>query len=70
MFPFILPSSTDPRSSLTAWDATSSEHTLLLMLVAAIIFTPIVLTYTSWVYKIMRGKLTTARIEENSNSMY
>lgn len=70
MFPFILPSSTDPRSSLTAWDATSSEHTLLLMLVAAIIFTPIILTYTSWVYKIMRGKLTTARIEENSNSMY
>lgn len=70
MFPFIMPSSSNPVSSLTAWDATSSEHTLLLMLVAALIFTPIILTYTSWVYKIMRGKLTTARIEENSHTMY
>ncbi len=70
MFPFIIPSTTYPVSSLTAWDATSSEHTLLLMLVAALIFTPIVLTYTSWVYRIMRGKLTIARIEENSKSMY
>lgn len=70
MFPFIMPSSSSPASSLTAWDATSSQHTLLLMLVAALIFTPIVLTYTSWVYRIMRGKLTTARIEENSKTMY
>lgn len=70
MFPFIMPSSSDPISSLTAWDATSSEHTLLLMLVAAIIFVPIILFYTSWVYKIMRGKLTAARIEENSHTMY
>lgn len=70
MFPFILPSSSVPGSSLTVWDATSSEHTLLLMLVAALIFTPLILVYTSWVYKIMRGKLTTARIEENSHGMY
>lgn len=70
MFPFIMPSSSVPASSLTAFDATSSEHTLFLMLVAAIIFTPIVLAYTSWVYSIMRGKLTTAKIEENSRSMY
>lgn len=70
IFPFILPSSSDPVSSLTVWDATSSEHTLLLMLIAALIFTPIIIVYTSWVYRIMRGKLTTARIEENSKSMY
>lgn len=70
LFPFILPSSTYPNSSLTMWDATSSEHTLLLMLVAALIWTPIMLVYTGWVYRIMRGKLTAARIEENSKSMY
>lgn len=70
MFPFVFPSSSSPSSSLTLWDATSSEHTLLLMLVAALIFTPIVLIYTSWVYKIMRGKLTTAKIKENSNAYY
>lgn len=70
LFPFILPSNSNPNSSLTVWDATSSEHTLFLMLIAAIVFTPIVLIYTSWVYKIMRGKLTTAKIEENSKSLY
>ena len=70
LFPFILPSSSSLGSSLTVWDATSSSHTLLLMLIAALIFTPIVLIYTSWVYKIMRGKLTAAKIEENSKSFY
>ena len=44
MFP-LFASSTDPRSSLTAWDATSSEHTLLLMLSFNLhYFPPIVLT--------------------------
>lgn len=70
MFPFILPSSSSPNSSLTLWDATSSKYTLLLMLSAACIFTPIVLIYTSWVYKIMRGKLTVAKIKENSKAYY
>ncbi len=70
MFPFVMPSSSMPVSSLTLWDATSSEHTLFLMLIVALIFTPIVLIYTSWVYKIMNGKLTTAKIEENSKSYY
>ena len=70
LFPFILPSSSSPNSSLTVWDATSSSHTLLLMLIAAVIFTPIILTYTSWVYKIMGGKLTAAKIEENSKAYY
>lgn len=70
MFPFILPSSSNYASSLTLWDATSSQYTLLLMLVAALIFTPIILIYTSWVYKIMRGKLTTAKIRENTENYY
>lgn len=70
IFPFILPSSSNPKSSLTIWDATSSEHTLLLMLIAVIIFTPIVLLYTSWVYKIMGGKITPELVEKNSKSMY
>ncbi len=70
MFPFILPSSSNPSSSLTVWDATSSEHALFLMLIVAIVFTPLVLIYTGWVYRIMRGKLTVAKIKENSHSMY
>jgi len=37
MFPFILPSSLDPRSSLTVWDASSSHTTLFIMLVVVVI---------------------------------
>jgi cytochrome d ubiquinol oxidase subunit II len=33
MFPFILPSSIDPRSSLTVWNASSSHMTLFIMLI-------------------------------------
>jgi cytochrome d ubiquinol oxidase subunit II len=70
MFPFIMPSSLDGRSSLTVWDSTSSRMTLQIMLIAVIIFLPIVLIYTSWVYRVMRGKVTAAALEENSHSMY
>ncbi|SDG76066.1 cytochrome d ubiquinol oxidase subunit II [Paraburkholderia phenazinium] len=70
MFPFIMPSSLDGRSSLTVWDATSSQMTLQIMLIAVIIFLPIVLLYTSWVYRVMRGKVTAAALEENRHTMY
>lgn len=70
MFPFIMPSSLDSRSSLTVWDSTSSQMTLQIMLIAVIIFLPLILIYTSWVYRVMRGKVTAAAIEENTHSMY
>src|SRR3990167_9165720 len=50
MFPFIIPSSTDLPSSLLVWDSSSSQLTLFLMLVASIVFIPIILLYTTWVY--------------------
>ncbi|MBN3726696.1 cytochrome d ubiquinol oxidase subunit II [Burkholderia sp. Ac-20379] len=70
MFPFIMPSSIDPRSSLTVWDSTSSHLTLEVMLVAVIVFLPLILLYTSWVYRVLRGKITTQVINDNSHSMY
>jgi cytochrome d ubiquinol oxidase subunit II len=70
LFPFIMPSSLDPRSSLTVWDATSSHLTLTLMFWAVVIFLPIIILYTSWVYSVMRGKVTEARIREETHSMY
>lgn len=59
MFPFILPSSLDPGSSLTVWDSSSSHFTLFFMLIMALIFVPIVVAYTAWVYKVLWGRLTT-----------
>jgi len=70
MFPFILPSSSDPQSSLTVWDATSSHLTLGLMLGATLIFMPLILFYTSWAYKVMSGKVTAEYIEANDRSTY
>jgi cytochrome d ubiquinol oxidase subunit II len=57
LFPFLLPSSLLPQHSLTIWDACSSYKTLTWMLGAVVIFLPVVLTYTSWVYRVMRGKV-------------
>ena len=70
MFPFILPSSIDPKSSLTVWDASSSHLTLFVMLVCAVVFMPIVLAYTAWVYKVLWGKVTAEVVTSNSDSVY
>jgi cytochrome bd ubiquinol oxidase subunit II len=70
MFPFIMPSSTDPRSSLTVFDAVSSHLTLGLMLGATVIFMPLIIFYTSWCYKVMWGKVTTEYIAANDKSVY
>ncbi len=58
MFPFVMPSSIDPASSLTIWDASSSHFTLQVMLYAVIIFVPIALAYTIWAYKRMWNKVS------------
>ncbi|MBO0661207.1 cytochrome d ubiquinol oxidase subunit II [Jiella sp. MQZ9-1] len=70
MFPFILPSSVDPQSSLTVWDASSSHQTLFVMTVATVIFLPIVLCYTAWVYRVLWGKVTADDITGHSETVY
>ncbi len=70
MFPFILPSSTNPSMSLMVWDASSSQLTLFVMLVAAVIFLPLILFYTGWVYHVMRGKVTELLIAQNTKDAY
>ncbi|WP_340110053.1 cytochrome d ubiquinol oxidase subunit II [Pikeienuella sp. HZG-20] len=68
MFPFILPSSLDPRSSLTVWDSSSSHQTLFVMLVGAVIFMPIVLAYTAWVYRVLWGKVAEADVTDSGSA--
>lgn len=70
MFPFILPSSVDPRASLTVWDSSSSHLTLFIMLVCVIIFLPMILAYTSWVYAVLRGKVDPDDIEQDRGHAY
>ncbi|WP_395944734.1 cytochrome d ubiquinol oxidase subunit II [Brevundimonas sp.] len=65
MFPFILPSSIDPQSSLTLWNASSSHMTLFIMLICTVIFLPLILIYTAWVYRVLWGRTSTAALKTN-----
>jgi cytochrome bd ubiquinol oxidase subunit II len=70
MFPFIMPSSTSPSSSLTVWDASASRYTLQLLFFATALMMPIVMAYTAWVYRILRGKVTVEDIQKNQHVLY
>ena len=70
LFPFLLISTTAPSSSLTLWDASSSHNSLLLSFWITVIFLPIVLLYTRWVYKVMWGTVTEQEILTHSHTLY
>ena len=68
LFPFLLPSSTLPEASLTHWDASSSHLTLFIMLLVTCFFLPIIVLYTGWVFRVMRGTVSTESLEKNPNA--
>jgi len=70
LFPFVMPSSTNPASSLTVWDSVSSHRTLQVMFWVVVVFLPIVLAYTGWVYRVMRGKVTLQQIRDGDHALY
>lgn len=70
LFPFILPSSLNPSASLMVWDASSSYRALFVMLIAAVIFVPLILFYTSWVFKVLKGKVTEEGVKKDSKFLY
>ncbi|MDG4892975.1 cytochrome d ubiquinol oxidase subunit II [Mesorhizobium sp. WSM4976] len=70
MFPILLPSSSNPSHSLAVFDASSSRATLRNMLIATVIFMPLVLAYTAWVYRVLWGKVGEKSIEKAGSSAY
>ncbi len=70
MFPFLMPSSSHPDASLTVWDSVSSHLTLGVMFWATLIFMPLIIFYTGWAYRVMRGKITMEQIRANDHSAY
>jgi cytochrome d ubiquinol oxidase subunit II len=70
MFPIILPSSVQPNSSLAVWDASSSHLTLFIMLVVTVFFMPIIVAYTTWVYRVLWGKVSPSDISDESKHAY
>ena len=70
MFPFVMPSSSHPASSLTLWDSVSSHRTLQIMFWVVLIFLPIVIGYTSWVYRVARGTITSQHLRDPDRAFY
>jgi cytochrome d ubiquinol oxidase subunit II len=68
LFPFVMPSSTHPGSSLTVWDAPSSHLTLTVMFWAVLIFLPIVIGYTVWNYRKMWGRLSIEEMQARTSA--
>jgi cytochrome d ubiquinol oxidase subunit II len=67
LFPFIMPSSSDPKSSLTVYDAVSTHRTLQIMFWVVILLLPIVIAYTGWAYRMMRGTVTERAVREGGH---
>jgi len=70
MFPFIIPSSISFSSSLTVWDSSSSKFTLNLLFWMTVMFLPLIVVYTSWVFRVLRGKVTVEFIRDNDHTAY
>ncbi len=68
MFPFLMPSSSAINESLLVWDASSSKTTLEIMLFCALVFMPIIIAYTSWVFWVLRGKVTPETMKQNDQA--
>ncbi|MGB6603684.1 MAG: cytochrome d ubiquinol oxidase subunit II [Steroidobacteraceae bacterium] len=66
LFPFLMPSGSNPDHGLTVWDASSSARTLLIMLVLVAVFLPVVMGYTAWVFRVLRGRITLEEIRRHA----
>ena len=64
LFPNLIPSSIDPRYSLTIFNSSSSPYTLKIMTGVALVFVPIVIAYQAWNYRVFRKKIDPNEMEQ------
>lgn len=57
LYPNLIPSSLDPRFSMTVTNSSSSPLTLKIMLIVALTFVPLVIAYQVWVHFLFKDKL-------------
>jgi cytochrome d ubiquinol oxidase subunit II len=62
LFPDVVPSSLDPRWSLTVSNASSAPYTLTIMTWCAAFATPLVMLYQGWTYWVFRKRIGTQHI--------
>lgn len=56
IFPRLVPSSMSPADSLTVYNASSTPRTLTVMLIIALIGMPLVIAYSTYIYRVFKGK--------------
>ena len=64
LYPNVMPASNDPALSLTIWNASSTDYTLKIMTIVAVVFTPIVLAYQGWTYWVFRKRVSPSQITD------
>ena len=57
LFPDVMPARNVAANGLTVAEASSTEHTLMVMLIAVCVFLPIVLAYQIWAYWVFRARV-------------
>jgi len=57
LYPRVMPSRLNPNWSLTIYNASSSEYTLRVLTIVALIFVPLVLAYQGWTYYTFRQRV-------------
>lgn len=62
LYPNVMPNIDRALPGLDIYNASSTQYTLKIMTVVAVVFTPIVLIYQSWTYWVFRKRITAAMI--------
>ena len=62
LYPNVMPSSTNSVFNLTVTNASSTDLTLQIMTIVAVIFTPLVLLYQGWTYWVFRKRISADRV--------
>lgn len=68
MFPGMIISTIDPAATVTAFNGCSSDLTLEIMLVVALVMVPIVLLYQFWAYRLFSHKLDADTIADEEHA--
>jgi cytochrome d ubiquinol oxidase subunit II len=63
LYPRVMPSSRGAQFDLTIFNASSTNYTLKVMTVVAVVMTPIVLLYQGWTYWVFRKRVSASQIQ-------
>jgi cytochrome d ubiquinol oxidase subunit II len=62
LYPRVMPSSLGSQFDLTITNASSTDYTLKVMTVVAVVMTPLVLLYQGWTYWVFRKRVSASQI--------